>query len=51
MERFRLNPQAASKVAATGIYPRPNNLNDVELATWTALANTLLNLDETITRE
>jgi hypothetical protein len=51
LARYRADPAAAAALASQGKYPRPADLNVVELAAWTAVANTLLNLDETITRE
>jgi hypothetical protein len=38
-------------MASAGESPRPANLNAAEHAAWTSVANVILNLDETITRE
>jgi len=51
LAHYRKNPEAAKKLASAGRYPRPEGLDPVEHAVWTAIANALLNLDETITRE
>ena len=42
---------AATKLASAGESPRPTNLDAVEHAAWTSVANVILNLDESITRE
>ncbi len=47
---FAADQTAAAALAASGPAPRPDTLDVVEHAAWTALANALLNLDETITR-
>ena len=39
------------RLVKAGRYPAPNNMDPAEHAAWTAVANVLLNLDETITRE
>ena len=44
------NPEAADKLLGIGLAPRPENLNPVELASWTIVARTVLNLNEVITR-
>ncbi len=55
LDRFRktfaADPQAARKLIGAGESPRDPSLDPVELASWTALASLILNLDETITRE
>jgi Protein of unknown function (DUF1553)/Protein of unknown function (DUF1549)/Concanavalin A-like lectin/glucanases superfamily/Planctomycete cytochrome C len=51
LEHFRKNPQAAEKLVAIGDLARPKADNPVELAAYTILASTVLNLDETITKE
>jgi len=51
LAHYRKNPEAAKKLVQAGSYPRPDGLDPVEHAAWTAIANALLNLDETITRE
>ena len=48
---FARLPGAAAQLAATGDTPRRKGLDDVDVATWTALASLLLNLDEAISRE
>jgi hypothetical protein len=48
--RFQKDPEAAKKLLAVGASPRDPALNDIDLAAWTTVASTLLNLDETISR-
>jgi hypothetical protein len=50
-QRFRRDPEAASKLLSVGESPVPAQLDKVELATWTMVANTMLNMDETVTKE
>ncbi len=47
---YRANPEAAAALATAGRAARPESLDLAEHAAWTALANVVLNLDETITR-
>jgi mono/diheme cytochrome c family protein len=47
---FRKDKDAARKLALVLGLPKPD-LDSAELATWTVLANVMLNLDETITKE
>ncbi len=49
--QFQSNAEAAAKISSAGNFTRPDGLDDVELATWTAIGNILLNSDEAITRE
>jgi hypothetical protein len=48
---FRNDPAAARKLLQVGESKRDEKLDAVELAAFTAVANILLNLDETITKE
>ena len=41
----------APKLLGQGLSPLPADLDKAQLAAWTVTANTLLNLDETVTRE
>jgi hypothetical protein len=50
LARFRKDPDAARKLLAIVESPRDMTLNDAELAAWTTVASTILNLDETITK-
>ena len=43
--------KAAVDLLATGEAKRAEKLNELDLVAWTAVANVLLNLDETITKE
>ncbi|MDF1812628.1 MAG: PSD1 and planctomycete cytochrome C domain-containing protein [Verrucomicrobiales bacterium] len=44
------SPETADQLIATGLSPTPPDLDPVELASWTAVARGLINLNETITR-
>ena len=48
---FEGNPVEAKALLSVGESPLPKDLPVEEIAAWTAMANTLLNLDETITRK
>ena len=48
--RFQQNKEAAASLVKVGESEKPKDLDDATLAAWTALANVLLNLDETITK-
>ncbi len=48
--QFANDPQAAEQLLAVGESPRNTELDPVEHAAWTMLANLLLNLDEAITK-
>jgi Protein of unknown function (DUF1553)/Protein of unknown function (DUF1549)/Concanavalin A-like lectin/glucanases superfamily/Planctomycete cytochrome C len=50
-QRYRQDAAAALKIVSRGEYPRDAVLPVSELAAFTALCNTLLNLDEVITKE
>jgi hypothetical protein len=50
-QQFAADPDAARHLAATGEAARPEALDPVEHAAWTALCSLLMNLDETLTRE
>ena len=49
-EEFRANPAGADQLPRTGEAPLPDGLNKPDLAAWTSIARTILNLHETITR-
>lgn len=48
---FAQDPGAAERLLSVGESPRPQQADAVELAAYTMVANLLLNLDETITKE
>jgi hypothetical protein len=50
LEHYRKEPALAEHLIATGD-SKPAKLNAPELAAWTMVASTVLNLDETITKE
>jgi hypothetical protein len=47
---YLTHPEDAAKLLTTGIKPANKDLDTVELASWTMVARTLLNMNETITR-
>jgi hypothetical protein len=47
---FQQDKEAAKGLVSVGESPKPKDLEDSELAAWTAIGNILLNLDETITK-
>ena len=50
-EDYRRQPDAARELLAVGDSPQNPNLDEQELASWTMVTSTILNLDETITKE
>jgi hypothetical protein len=50
LEHYRKQPELAAKLIAVGA-SKAGNVEAVELAAWTMVASTVLNLDETITKE
>lgn len=50
MAKYRKDPEAAKKLLSVGESPRNAKLDLAELAAWTAVCGTILNLDETISR-
>jgi Protein of unknown function (DUF1549)/Protein of unknown function (DUF1553)/Planctomycete cytochrome C/Concanavalin A-like lectin/glucanases superfamily len=50
LEHYKKDPSQAAKLIAIGA-SKPGNVEAVELAAWTTVASTILNLDETITKE
>ncbi len=48
---FRKNPSGAAEILSVGESRFDAGLDPAELAAWTLVASTLLNLDETVTRE
>lgn|GEM_PF-1209190 len=49
LAHYAQEKDAAAALVKVGDLARPDGLDDVELAAWTAVANVLLNLNETIT--
>ena len=49
-KRFTDNPKSAQQLIGIGNSEAASDINANELATWTALASVILNLDETVTR-
>ena len=50
LEHYQTQPDIAAKLIAVGA-SKPGNVEAAELAAWTTVASTILNLDETITKE
>src|SRR5258708_28244995 len=50
LTRFAKDRAGAEKFLAIGESPRNSKLDVVELAAWSAMANMILNLDETLTK-
>jgi hypothetical protein len=50
LDHYRTDADDARKLIAVGESPVPANVDPAELASWTIVARTLLNLSETITR-
>jgi hypothetical protein len=51
LEQFRKDGKAAERLLAVGHSPRNAALDTAELAAWTTVASTVLNLDEALTKE
>jgi mono/diheme cytochrome c family protein len=49
-ERYKADAAAAGKLVRIGDSPPPAHIEPAELAAWTLVANTILNLDEALTR-
>ena len=50
LEKFRKDPESAKKYLAAGESPRDESIDPIEHAAWTVVTQTILNLDETLTR-
>ncbi len=50
LEKYQNDPEAAAKLLSVGESPRDLSINPVELAAYTVVASTILNLDETISK-
>jgi hypothetical protein len=50
LKRFQADKEAAKKLLAVGDSPRDKTLDETELAAWTTVTSTILNLDETISK-
>ena len=48
---YQRDLKSAVELLSTGEAPRIQKLDELDLVAWTAMANVMLNLDETITRE
>lgn len=50
LTHYKQNADAAKSLVKVGESEKPKDLDDATLAAWTAIANVLFNLDETITK-
>jgi hypothetical protein len=50
-DNFKARPDAAGELLEVGESPAPNGLDRIDLAAWTTVAQVVLNLDETMTKE
>jgi hypothetical protein len=51
VDRLSVNPEIATALSSTGESPHDPAIDTVELAAYALIANVLLNLDETITKQ
>jgi hypothetical protein len=51
LKRFEADPTAAEQFISVGELPRPDGVKLEEYAAWTTVAQVVLNLDETATKE
>ena len=47
-KEYEANPESAMKIATDPLGALPADMNVFEAATWTVVANVILNLDETL---
>ena len=50
LANYNKDKAAAAALVKVGDLPKPEGINDSELAAWTVVGNVLLNLNETITK-
>jgi hypothetical protein len=50
LAEFKKDPEGAKKLLAVGIAPLPKDIDVAELAAWTSVCRTILNLHEAVTR-
>jgi hypothetical protein len=50
LNEYKADPKAAAELLGTGLAPAAKEIDAAELAAWTSVARTILNLHETITR-
>jgi hypothetical protein len=48
--QYQRDPGAANQLLKVGLYPTAEDLDPIEIAAWTSVARTILNLSETVTR-
>jgi hypothetical protein len=49
-QEYTADPKSADELLNVGAWPKPKDIEAVELAAWTSVTRTILNLHETITR-
>jgi len=49
-DNYHRNPEAATELCRIGLHPQNKDYDPIELAAWTTVARSLLNMHETITR-
>ena len=49
-QHFQVDPESAEKLAVDPLNPVREGTDLIELATWTTIANVILNLDEALTK-
>ena len=50
LQKYQQDKDAAAQTLAVGDWPADKTIDPVELAAWTSVSRTILNLHETITR-
>ena len=50
-DHYKAKPAAARRIIAAGESPAATTIDPVELAAWTSVAQAIMNLDETLTKE
>lgn len=50
LKKYSADPKSAAEILTVGTEPADKNINPVQIAAWTSVARTIINLHETITR-
>jgi len=50
LAEYKADPKAAAEILKNGVSPAPKDIDAAELAAWTSVTRTILNLHETIER-
>ena len=51
LNTYQQDPKLADELISIGEFRRPRQINEVQLAAWTAVAQVILNLNETLTKQ